>query len=145
MAALETYISEWEQDAEIEKDKLDHESLRQPLLHARWWKKYSTERLRWRKQDEDFKLLYRQKWEYFLNKMDDAERQKLGWPPNQLKVLSTNVDTYIEADEDIRKAALTRAYTEEVLRFLEDVIKQINNRGYHIKNAIDFMRFSQGQ
>lgn len=145
MTQLDAYLSDWSTDATIDKSQLDSEALRVPLLHARWWKKYTTERLRWRKQDEDFKVLYRQKWEYFLNKMDDTERVKLGWVPNQLKVLSTNVDTYIEADADVQKSAIARAYTEEVLRFLEDVIKQINNRGYAIKNAIDFMRFSQGQ
>jgi hypothetical protein len=103
MSTLDNYLQEWESDAVIHNDKLDLEALRVPLLHARWWKYYTTERLRWRKQDEDFKVLYRQKWEYFLNKMDDEERKRLGWPVNQLKVLSGNVDTYIEADKDMQK------------------------------------------
>jgi hypothetical protein len=31
-----------------------------------------------------------------------------------------------------------------MLKFLEDIIKTIHNRGFQIKNSIDFMKFTAG-
>lgn len=141
---LEQYLSEWERDADMDMAELDAAARNVPLLHAKWWKFYTTERLRFKKIESDYKLLYRRKWEYFLGKMDDTEREDLGWDPLPLKILSQNVGIYIEGDKDIQTLLVKKAYIEEVLRFVEDVLKQINQRNYHIKNCIDFLRFKHG-
>lgn len=141
---LEQYLTEWERDADLDMSALDEGARNVPLLHAKWWKYYTTERLRYKKIESDYKLLYRQKWEYFLGKMDDDERERLGWPPLALKILSQNVGIYMEGDQQIQTMLVKKAYIEEVLRFVEDVLKQINQRNYHIKNCIDFLRFKHG-
>jgi len=35
-------------------------------------------------------------------------------------------------------------YYDVILRYIEEILKQITNRTYQIKNSIDFMRFSSG-
>lgn len=142
---LDAYLTEWEHDAAFELTALDTAARQTPLLHAKWWRYYSQERLRLKKVDSDYKLLYRQKWEYFLGKMDDTEREQLGWPPQPLKILSQNVSIYLDGDSDLQTLIKKRVYVEEVLRFLEDVIKQIHNRNYQIKTALDYLRFAQGE
>lgn len=141
---LDDYLNEWRNDADLDLSALDEAARNVPLLHAKWWKYYSHERLRYRMVDSEYKLLYRQKWEYFLGKMDDADRVRLGWDPLPLKILSQNVDVYIEGDPDIQTALKKKALLEEILKFLEDVLKQINQRNYHVKNCIDFLRFKNG-
>ena len=49
-----------------------------------------------------------------------------------------------EADEDIQTQQLKIAYFETVINYLEGVLKQINNRTYHIKNALEHRRFEAG-
>lgn len=141
---LEQYLSEWERDADMDMSALDAAARNVPLLHAKWWKFYTTERLRFKKIESDYKLLYRRKWEYFLGKMDDTERENLKWDPLPLKILSQNVGIYIEGDKDIQTLLVKKAYIEEVLRFVEDVLKQINSRGYLIRSSIDFIKFKHG-
>jgi len=34
------------------------------------------------------------------------------------------------------------AYQEEVVSILEDILKSINNRGFHIKSAIDWRKLT---
>jgi len=141
---LDDYLNEWRADADLDLSALDEAARNVPLLHAKWWKYYSHERLRYRKIDSDYKLLYRQKWEYFLGKMDDADRERLGWEPLPLKILSQNVAVYMEGDPDIQDLLKKKAYLEELLKFIEDVLKQIHQRNYHVKNCIDFLRFKNG-
>lgn len=142
---LDDYLTEWQRDAAFDLSALDAAARQTPLLHAKWWRFYTEERLRLRKLDSDYKLLYRRKWEYFLGKMDDTERESLGWEPQPLKILSQNVNVYLDADPALQHLLMKRVYLEEILRMIEDVIKQINTRNYHLKTALDFLRFSQGQ
>jgi hypothetical protein len=51
---------------------------------------------------------------------------------------------YIEADEQLSKISLKIKYYDTLLSFLEEIIKSLNNRGFAIKNAIDWMRFQNG-
>lgn len=141
---FDQYLDEWRTDADLDLSALDGAARNVPLLHAKWWKYYAHERLRYKKIDSDYKVMYRQKWEYFLGKMDDTERVSLGWPPQPLKILSANVGIYIEGDAQIQDLLKKKAYLEEILKFIEDVLKQINNRNYTIKSAIDFLRFKHG-
>lgn len=141
---LDQYQLEWEQDARISPDALDDDARNVPLLHAKWWRYYSGERLRFRKLDMQFKTLKLLRWEYFTGKLDDDERIKRGWPVQPLKILSQQVDMYLAADPVLQDAERLRILSEETLKFLEDVIKSINNRGFAIKNAIDYLRFKSG-
>ena|SRR5579872_4141690 len=141
---LSDYHTLWEQDAVINQDTLDEHARTVPNLHAKWWRFYASERLKFRKLDIESKSLYKNLLEYYTNKMLDEDREKLGWPPNPRLILSANVDTYIEADPHMIDLATKVAYQEELLRFLESVIGNINRRGYDIKNAIDFLKFKMG-
>ena len=51
---------------------------------------------------------------------------------------------FIEADEDIGKLQFKIDYIDQVLFFLDGVLRMINNRTYHIKNAIEWKRFNAG-
>src|SRR4051812_10499135 len=123
---FDDYQTEWEQDAPIRSDELDAEARRVPLLHAKWWRFYASERLRYKKLDLDYKTLYRLRWEYWLGKLDDAERLAHGWDVQPLKVLSTNVSVYLDADSVFQGAVKKKILGEGKTRFLEDVIKSIN-------------------
>ena len=141
---LSEYHDAWEKDASIDKSALDETARNVPYLHAKWWRYYTDERIRYRALDLKYKALYKLRWEYWSGKLDDAEREKQGWPVQPLKILSAQIPVYIDADLVLQNLAQKRILMEETLRFLEDVIKSINGRGFVIKNIIDFLKFSQG-
>ena len=53
-------------------------------------------------------------------------------------------DGDIDADDDIRKLHFKIAYIEQTLAFLDSVLRQINNRSFQIKNAIEWEKFKNG-
>ena len=61
-----------------------------------------------------------------------------------LKVLRQDVSTFIDADKDILKLSQKVSYLKVVCSYLENILRQINNRGFQIKNAIDWKRFTEG-
>ena len=51
---------------------------------------------------------------------------------------------YLDADEKLSGVSLKIDYYETMLSYLEEILKQITNRTYQIKNSIEFMRFTSG-
>jgi hypothetical protein len=64
--------------------------------------------------------------------------------PFNLKILKQDVDKYIEADEDYQKIKQKVDYLETIVDFLDRTIRQIQNRGFLIKDAIEWRKFTSG-
>ena len=65
--------------------------------------------------------------------------------PFDLKLTTKEeISMFIDADEDITKLQYKIDYIETVLAFLEGVLRQINNRNFQIKNAIEWEKFKSG-
>ena len=81
------------------------------------------------------------KWEYYTGKADPMVYQQ---KPFNLKILKQDVDKYIEADEDYQKIKQKVDYLETIVDFLDRTIRQIQNRGFLIKDAIEWRKFTSG-
>ena len=64
--------------------------------------------------------------------------------PFNLKILRQDVDKYIDSDEEVIRAKQKVDYLNTVVDFLDRSIKQISNRTFTIKNAIDWKKFTSG-
>lgn len=134
----------WEKDASIDRSELGEESLRIPQLHAKYFKMYSNERSEMRKWESAYKLLLKQKYEYYNGTISEEELRQNGWEPFLLKILKTDIPMYIDADADIVKARSFMSQQQDKIDFLESVIKNLPSRGYQIKAAIDWEKFRNG-
>ena len=78
---------------------------------------------------------------YYLGKAPDEEYQK---KPTNIKVLKTDIDLYIDSDEELQ--ALAKKVNTQKLKVetIENFLRTLNNRGYAIKTALDSMRFKAG-
>jgi hypothetical protein len=77
--------------------------------------------------------------------MGKAETQVYIDEPFPYKVRDKeDLKLYLEADEKISKIKLKIDYYDTMLRYLEEILKQISNRTYQIKNAIEWRRFTAG-
>ena len=48
---------------------------------------------------------------------------------------------FIDADEDVQKAQYKLDYIDQILTYLDSILKMVSNRSYQIKNAIEWERF----
>ena len=138
---LETLQEQVDKDLKINDTELDLESLKTPQLHNKYMKHYTKFKLMLTRAETDYSQVKRQKWEYYTGKADASVYAE---KPFDLKVLRTDVDKYIESDEEMIKAKLKVEYLQAVVDYLDKTLRQITNRTFTIKNAIDWRKFTSG-
>ena len=141
---LEEIYDLWESDSKIDKTELAGESLKIPQLHHKYYKIYSNERLVLKKLNAEYKQLRLAKFEFFTQGPNEETDEK-GWElPAAGRVLKADVQNYIDADKDIINLSLKIGLQEEKVDFLESIIRTLNNRGYNIHTALEFIKFTNG-
>tara|TARA_Y100000741_G_scaffold356363_1_gene332913 strand:- start:81 stop:512 length:432 start_codon:yes stop_codon:yes gene_type:complete len=129
------------QDLRVDDEHLDTESLKNQEIKAKYLEHKSKFELLLFKAKGDYKRLYREKWEYYGGKSD---AKIYATKPFDLKVLKTDLSIYISADEEIIDAENKIGYLETVVDYIKGVIKSVDNRGWDIKNAIEWKKFEAG-
>ena len=131
----------FDKDSKIDETNINIEETRSPALLNKYLKLYSNFRLMLSKAETDMKILKKEKWEYYSGKSDPKVYQE---KPFDLKVLKQDIPTYLESDEDLIQAKHKVDYHNAMCDYAERVCKMVNNRGFQIKNAIDWKRFLEG-
>ena len=137
----ELYI-EVERDIKIDDTELDLESIRTPQLHNKYLKIFTKHSLQYKKLQDDYKVLYRVKWEYYTGK---ASPEVYAENPFELKVLKADIGIYMEADKDLQQLGQRMAYAKQIVEYLERILKEINNRNWNIRNTIEWKKFLHGE
>ena len=136
---LETITSMWNKDSAIDDTLLDDASLQIPTLHAKYLDLYNQTKLLMSKAVTELKTLEHQRWLYYSGKyVPDDE------PAFEYKVIKSDVIHWVQVDERVLKVQGKIDYYQVMLDALSDIMKQINQRNYVIKNAIDWRRFTTG-
>ena len=139
---LEELQSEAKQDLQIiDQERLDQESYKNQNIKPKWLE-YRT------KYDQllimskaNHQKMYREKWEYYGGK---ADAKVYAAKPFDLKILKTDLQMYINSDEDILNLQGKIAYYESIIKYIDGVIKSIDNRGWDIRNATEWKKFEAG-
>ena len=64
--------------------------------------------------------------------------------PFDLKILRADIDKYLLSDPEIIQQSQKIEYLKTVVNHVEQIIRQINNRTFQIKNAIEWKKFTSG-
>jgi hypothetical protein len=130
-----------EKKLKINDTELDLESLKTPQLHNEFLKHLTNYKLMLSRAETEYNILKKEKWEYYTGKADASVYAE---KPFDLKILRTDIDKYLDADIDLQKAKQKVDYLNTTVDFLDRTIRQISNRGFTIKNAIDWRKFTSG-
>lgn len=133
-----------ERDMKVDDTQLDLESLKIPQLHNKYLNFLQEERFNLKKMGFDFASLRRSKWEYYTGKISEEDLEEKGWEPFDLKILKSDIDMYLDSDSDMILMKQKITYQEEKVFYLESVIKEIGQRNWEIRNAIEWRKFVSG-
>ena len=122
-------------------ENIDQESFYNQEIKAKWLDYKSRFELLLARSKGDYQVMYREKWEYYGGKSD---AKVYAAKPFDLKVLKTDLQMYINSDEEILAVQGKIAYYESIIKYIDGVIKSIDNRGWDIRNATEWKKFEAG-
>ena len=147
---FETIKKEWAEDSYVEfefKNKnysadLGKISMEIPFQHNKYLNHYTD--LSQIKTSLEFEVrkLVREKREYYSGEADAkvyAEK-----PFGSSIKTADKMKVYLESDDDIINQEAKIKYIDQMLHFLDNVLKMISQRNYHVKNAIEWEKFING-
>ena len=138
---LEKLQEQADKDLKINDTELDLESLKTPQLHNQYIKHLTKYKLMLSRAETEYNIMKKEKWEYYTGKADASVYAE---KPFDLKILRTDIDKYLDSDIDLQKQKQKVDYLSTTVDFLDRTIRQIGNRGFTIKNAIDWRKFTSG-
>lgn len=141
---IDELYEEWQKDCDLNVTDLTEESRRTPKLHNKYFRYYSLYGMRAAKLKAQFKDLTKAKREWYLGNMDESESKARKWNQVRKRVISSEVQIFIDADPDIIELTLQIGLNDAVVKYLESIVRQINNRGFQIRDIIDFEKFKNG-
>jgi hypothetical protein len=138
---LEELQEQVDKDLKLNEAELDLESLKTPQLHNKYLKHYNNFRLLLSRSESDYRILKRVKWEYYTGKSSPEVYKK---NPFNLKIMKSDIDKYLESDDDLIKSKQKIDYLQTIVDYLERTLKIISSRDWQIRNAIEWRKFTSG-
>ena len=142
--SLEDLIDTWKRDSKIDETDPGKELLRTPILHSKYVKQHVANSLAAKQCAIELAKMKKVKWEYYNGRLDEDDLKKYGWEPFRF-TLKSDINTYIDSDQDIAKITARKILFEQGVTACEMIIKELNARTYQLRAFIDFERFVHGQ
>jgi hypothetical protein len=141
---IEEIVSEWDKDSKIDETELSTEAINIPKIHNKYLKIFMGERISLFRLKAEKNRVRKTLQEYYLGELDKQELEELGRDQFYKKLLKNEIEVYIESDDLFIETTLKVAMQQEKVDYIERVIKSLDSRGFQIKSAIDFLKFTMG-
>jgi hypothetical protein len=144
MENLEQILKYWEKDAEIDQTEPGKELLKIPTLHNKYLSILIKHKIASKKAHFDYLRMRKIKIDYYNGRMDQEELDARGWHPFQF-VLKSDINAYLEGDDDLIKMLEKKVYHEETVSVLESILSELKSRTFQLRDFIGWERFIGGQ
>ena len=135
----------WNKDANIDDYHLDNESISTPKLHAKYLSLLLEAKKKLVVLSEKYNRLKQLKTKYYYGKLSKEELEECGWEPYQfIKPIKAELDNILAGDPELSSINTKIDLVKIDINTIESIIQQINQRTYHIKNAIEYKKFIAG-
>ena len=114
----------WEKDSQLDKDNLHDESLKIPVLHAKYHELFNNTLLLRKKAEQQRKNIRHERYEYFSGKADPEVYVENPFP-KKIRDKDT-MQKYLDADEKLSQINLKIDYYETQLNYIESILKQLS-------------------
>ena len=141
---LKDLREEWKNDCVINKEKANDEILRIPALHSKYMCYMSECKIMYSETLFNLKKLCGDKREYYSGLTSKEKLEKMGWKPFKLRLAKTDIQPYIDADDDVIQLKKRLTYYEEMKDFCESIIKELQNRTWQIREYLTHERYLNG-
>jgi hypothetical protein len=130
------------EDTKMDDMNVEEELFRTPMLHSKYLNLLSEESIRLNEFKTIQKKLYLERWKYWSGKQTDKYYAEHGNVND--KILKGDIDRYLTPDPYISVISEICEIQKQVVSYVEETCKIISNRGWILKNVIDWRKFESG-
>ena len=138
---LEDIQTEAESDLMFDKNKLVDASIDTPRLVNKYYGYLIDEGRILKMIENKIHEVYRDRYEYYLHMAPPEVYIAKPW---NRKVLKGDVDMYIQSDNLYSDMVNKLEAQKYKVKYVEEIINQLNQRSYNIKNIIEYSKFTNG-
>lgn len=138
---LEMIMQSWKKDSQIDNIMLDEATIKIPVLHQKYLSWRSEFSLLQKRKQHELKRIKHKKNLYFSGKATPEEYEEKPFP---YKVMKSDVHGWVEVDEQVQKVEEQLEYYQTVVHTLDEILKQIHQLSFNIKNIIAWRQFTNG-
>lgn len=138
---LEDIQEMWAKDCIIDDVMLDNSSMKIPQLHAKYITLHNEYTLLLKKSKQELERIRHLKILYYSGRGTPDMYED---SPFEFKLIRSEVPSWVAVDETVNKVEMKVALYETTLNTLNEILKQIHQMSYNIKNAVEWRRFVNG-
>ena len=138
---LEQIQEMWAKDCVIDDVMLDTASMKIPQLHAKYITLHNEYSLLLKKAKQELNRTSHLRTLYYSGRGTPDMYED---SPFDYKLIRSEVPSWVAVDESVNKVEMKVALYETTLNSLSDILKQIHQMSYNIKNMIEWRRFVGG-
>jgi len=131
-------------DSIVDSTELGTEALKIPQIHGKYINLLTDLKLLYTKQQQEYAILRLRKWKIYTGKASKEELELWKEDPFDLDILKTDVDKFMDADQQLTDLKLKIALSETKIKMVEEFLKSLNNRNFMIRSAIDWQKMMNG-
>jgi hypothetical protein len=143
---LEELSEEYNGDRILDKDNLDLELLKIPSLTSKYLTILAHHRMITHSLEEKYRVMREKRAAYYRGEYCLEDLEKEGWDQYQGNKITmpSAVKEVLDNDSVLVPILLKREMNQVIIKNVEDIVKELNNRGYNIGRAIDHRKFFKG-
>ncbi len=138
-------IIQIEEEAEVDmvlrQDRTELDSVETPKIFNKYHKQLRLVRTELIQAQNNMIRLRKKKWLYYSGK---AHPNEYNDKPLDHRIMKSDVKMFIESDDDVLKIAYQVEMLEMKKKYIKEKMKEINNRSFHIGNAVKTLYFKHG-
>lgn len=145
MMTLEELMAEWKVDAHIDRDRIAEAAIRTANLHQKYLDLLTKYKLKLFKLEKEFMDMKGKMYRYYSGHCTKEDLVELNLPQYQYKhTTKAELERLLETDARLVDINQKIFYYKALFEYCEEVLREIRNRNYEIKNYIDWMKFQSG-
>jgi hypothetical protein len=138
---LEEIQSMWARDSVIDDVLLDEASIKIPQLHAKYITLHSEYTLLLKKAKQEQNRIVHLRTLYYSGRGTPDMYED---SPFDFKLIRSEVPSWVAVDEGVNKVEMKVVLYETTLNTLSEILKQIHQLSFNIKNMIAWRQFVNG-
>jgi hypothetical protein len=141
--SIEEILDQAEKDFVIPNtESLASEAIRNSSLHSKYMKLYGLAKKKYNAMVREKSRVERELFMYYTGKADVSVLKRKG--PIDFKILKSDVDTFIKSDTEMVEIQEVLDDAELKVDTLGRYVIRVKDRGWDIKHAIEYLKFSNG-